>query len=69
LFFSELLPSRVLTGAVDVGPLSMALNGTIDAAVNGGTQKYIEAFLTDEFKNLNADDEHALKQVHSSICN
>ncbi len=27
----------------------MALNGTIDAAVNGGTQKYIEAFLTAEF--------------------
>jgi hypothetical protein len=30
---------------VDVGPLSMNLNGILDAAVNGGTQKYIEAFI------------------------
>jgi hypothetical protein len=35
-------------GPVDVGPLSMNLNGMIDAAVNGGTQKYIEAFLGPE---------------------
>ena len=41
--------SKAPPGPVDVGPLSMALNGTIDAAVNGGTQKYIEAFLTAEF--------------------
>ncbi len=27
---------------VDVGPLSMVLNGTIDAAVMGGTTKYVE---------------------------
>ncbi len=33
-------------GPVDVGPLSMLLNGMIDAAVNGGTGKYIEAFLS-----------------------
>ena len=30
---------------LDLGPLSMTLNGMIDAAVNGGTGKYIEAFL------------------------
>ena len=37
-----------------VGPLSMNLNGMIDAAVNGGTQKYIEAFLSPEFLVENA---------------
>jgi len=36
-------------GPVDVGPLSMNLNGMIDAAVNGGTQKYIEAFLSETY--------------------
>jgi len=36
-------------GPVDVGPLSMILNGMIDAAVSGGTQKYIEAFLGPDF--------------------
>jgi hypothetical protein len=41
-------------GPVDVGPLSMNLNGMIDAAVNGGTQKYIEAFLSPEFLTENA---------------
>jgi hypothetical protein len=33
------------TGLADLGPLTMQLNGIIDAAVNGGTKKYIEAFL------------------------
>eukprot|EP00474_Spongospora_subterranea_P000803 CRZ01261.1 hypothetical protein [Spongospora subterranea] len=29
---------------IDVGPLTMQLNGIIDAAVNGGSKKYIDAF-------------------------
>lgn len=33
----------------DVGPLSMNLNGMIDAAVNGGTDKYVEAFLCEGY--------------------
>ncbi len=45
---------------VDVGPLSMLLNGMIDAAVNGGTQKYIEAFLSQDFVNENKSDRQAL---------
>ena len=30
---------------VDIGPLSMTLNGMIDAAVNGGISKYFEVGL------------------------
>lgn len=41
----------------DVGPLSMALNGIIDAAVNGGTDKYVEAFLTDAYLQLKSERE------------
>lgn len=44
----------------DVGPLSMTLNGTIDAAVNGGTQKYIEAFLAPSY--LKEHPEHKEQQ-------
>jgi hypothetical protein len=40
-------------GQVDVGPLSMTLNGIIDAAVNGGTKKYVEAFLSKSFSSEN----------------
>jgi C2 domain in Dock180 and Zizimin proteins/DOCK N-terminus/DHR-2, Lobe C/DHR-2, Lobe A/SH3 domain len=46
----------------DVSPLSMNLNGMIDAAVNGGTQKYIEAFLSPTFLSENPGDENAEQQ-------
>ncbi|MES1912154.1 MAG: hypothetical protein MHM6MM_004477 [Cercozoa sp. M6MM] len=36
------------TTEVDVGPLSMVLSGCLDAVVNGGTTKFIEAFILDE---------------------
>jgi dedicator of cytokinesis protein 3 len=38
-----------VTKGGDVGPLSMVLNGAIDAAVNGGTSKYLEAFLSPKY--------------------
>ena len=40
---------------VDTGPLSMILSGMVDAAVNGGTKKYIEAFLGPDFLKDNPD--------------
>jgi hypothetical protein len=36
---------------LSINPLTMALNGVIDAAVMGGTNKYHEAFFTPEFMN------------------
>lgn len=54
-------------GPVDVGPLSMNLNGMIDAAVNGGTNKYIEAFLSAKYIEENpgaeASDLAARQQI------
>lgn len=47
---------------VDVGPLSMLLNGMIDAAVMGGTQKYIEAFLDDEWLAENQNETSLQRQ-------
>ena len=40
-----------------VGSLTMALNGIIDAEVNGGIQKYREAFLTPEYLEINPGNE------------
>jgi hypothetical protein len=62
--------SKAPPGPVDVGPLSMALNGTIDAAVNGGTQKYIEAFLTAEFAQAAeaTGDAATLEEVKQVTC-
>jgi hypothetical protein len=48
----ELLTATVAqapSGPVDTNPLSSGLSGAIDAAVNGGTAKYIEAFFTPLF--------------------
>jgi len=41
---------------VDMRSLSMCLTGIIDAAVNGGTKKYIKAFLCKEYLRTNPDD-------------
>ncbi|KAH9422669.1 Dedicator of cytokinesis protein 3 [Dermatophagoides pteronyssinus] len=38
-----------------IAPLSMRLQGILDAAVNGGVAKYIEAFLGSEFLSANPD--------------
>jgi len=50
----------------NINPLSMALNGVIDAAVMGGIAKYQEAFLNDGYLLSNPDDEdyvNALQRV------
>lgn len=44
----------------NVNPLSMALNGVIDAAVMGGTANYSKAFLKDDFLKDNPDNKHCV---------
>ena len=36
----------------------MNLNGIIDAAVNGGTKLYLEAFLCEDYIASHPDDKH-----------
>lgn len=50
---------------VKIDRLSMALSGVLDAAVNGGTAKYQEAFLTKEFSIKNKDHPETLEFVSS----
>jgi len=51
---------------VDLNPLSMGLNGVIDAAVSGGAALYLEAFLQEDFLKTNPHlerEQEALKQA------
>lgn len=54
-----------------VGSLTMALNGIIDAEVNGGIQKYRDAFLSDEYlKEYPADETKIhIKRLKTAIKN
>jgi len=52
---------------VDLNPLTMALNGTLDAAVNGGAQMYFEAFLYDDFLKENPSQSHFQKQLMQAL--
>ncbi len=47
----EEFEDRSRAEAVNISPLSMAINGVIDAAVNGGIVKYQEAFLIGDENN------------------
>jgi len=40
---------------LNINPLTMALNGVIDAAVMGGTDKYRDAFFTPAFRQANPE--------------
>jgi hypothetical protein len=52
------------SGSPDMGPLSMILNGVIDAAVQGGVKKYREAFFTGSYLQENPQDEVYVSQFH-----
>jgi dedicator of cytokinesis protein 3 len=45
----------------------MLLNGVIDAAVNGGVQKYVDAFFSPEWISNNPDQIKNLKRFQNAI--
>ncbi|KAK9768302.1 Deoxycytidine kinase 1 [Basidiobolus ranarum] len=51
------------TSKVNSNPLAMALNGAIDAAVNGGVSMYKQAFLTKEFISQHPDKERTVDKL------
>jgi len=52
---------------VDLNPLTMGLNGILDAAVNGGARMYVEAFLHDDFLKENPKEEKAQKALIQTL--
>ncbi|ORX96112.1 hypothetical protein K493DRAFT_337071 [Basidiobolus meristosporus CBS 931.73] len=55
------------TSKVNSNPLAMALNGAIDAAVNGGVSMYKRAFLTSDFIQQNPETEEMVEKLDQLI--
>ncbi|CAB3976622.1 dedicator of cytokinesis 1 isoform X2 [Paramuricea clavata] len=51
----------------NINPLSMTLNGVIDAAVMGGIVNYNKAFLTEEFLKHNPNDAHNVDRLKQLV--
>lgn len=49
--------------------LSSLLNGIIDSAVNGGTSKYMEAFLTQEYIDNNPENKTFVENLKNALVN
>uniref|UniRef100_A0A8C7IJR2 Dedicator of cytokinesis 3 n=1 Tax=Oncorhynchus kisutch TaxID=8019 RepID=A0A8C7IJR2_ONCKI len=47
----------------NINPLSMLLNGVIDAAVNGGIARYQEAFFEKDYMNSHTEDTEKITQL------
>ncbi|KAF7726957.1 hypothetical protein EC973_008152 [Apophysomyces ossiformis] len=54
-------------GAININPFSMALNGAVDAPVNGGVPLYKKAFLTQEYWDANPDMHPWIERLRKGI--
>ncbi|KAI8140729.1 dedicator of cytokinesis-domain-containing protein [Fennellomyces sp. T-0311] len=54
-------------GSVNISPFSMALNGAVDAPVNGGVTLYKKAFLTDWYWEKNPEMRSWVRRLRSAI--
>jgi len=52
---------------INVNPFTMALNGVVDAQVNGGIPKYHEAFLKPEFLQEHPEHKHDVAHLKGAI--
>lgn len=51
----------------DTGPLSMALNGAVDAPHNGGVPAYRKAFFSPEYLEKNPLDAEIIEELRITI--
>lgn len=63
----DLLKEHENNPTLAVGQLTMKIQGVVDAAVNGGTTKYEEAFLVDEYLKKNPNDAPYVKKLKTLI--
>ncbi|KAI9493267.1 hypothetical protein BDB00DRAFT_824192 [Zychaea mexicana] len=54
-------------GSVNISPFSMALNGAVDAPVNGGVTLYKKAFLTDGYWEKNPEMRPWVRRLKTAI--
>ena len=55
------------TSSASINGLTMALNGVIDAEVNGGIKKYQEAFFSPEFLQENPNNENNIIRIKQAL--
>ncbi|KAI9274557.1 hypothetical protein BDA99DRAFT_568763 [Phascolomyces articulosus] len=55
------------SGSVNISPFSMALNGAVDAPVNGGVTLYKKAFLTDWYWEKNPEMRPWVRRLKTAI--
>lgn len=58
---------RKAAGSININPFSMALNGAVDAPVNGGVALYRKAFLTDDYWEKNPDMRPWIRRLKEAI--
>ncbi|PWZ03173.1 hypothetical protein BCV70DRAFT_183899 [Testicularia cyperi] len=59
--------SKVASGKINTNRLSMALNGAVDAPVNGGIPMYRRAFFSEHFVDTNGDKTELLASLRDAI--
>ena len=63
----KLEASKFCTGEGNIKKFQMVLNGTIDAAVNGGTNRLIETFLDGDYVQQNPDLANCCEMLEAKI--
>lgn len=63
----DLLIEHQNDAALAVSQLTMKIQGVVDAAVNGGTTKYEEAFLIEEYLQMNSNDGPFVEKLKNLI--
>jgi len=58
---------KLVTGGVNINPLTMLLNGAVDARVNGGVPMYRSAFLCPEFLEQNPEYDYLITKMKKLI--
>jgi len=64
----DLIVNNIVSPKENVSPLSMMLNGILDAAVMGGIANYEKAFMTDAYLEKYPEDEKYVQNLKSCIC-
>jgi len=61
------LDMKLSSGGVNINPLTMLLNGSVDARVNGGVPMYRNAFLCPEFVEQNPEYDYLVNKMKKLI--
>ncbi|KAJ3127542.1 Dedicator of cytokinesis protein 4 [Nowakowskiella sp. JEL0407] len=66
-FQTEINESNNSNSNINVNPFTMAINGAVDAPVNGGLPMYRKAFLSDRFRKSNLDSTAMVEMLEAAV--